>query len=179
MSSPDALTEFRNFVDKIEARAMACDGPVTPFLEELHAASDAEKERFTTILTAIYKQGAIQPKGISPSAEDQIKHMVNRFLAWRLPKNFHPDGGVFFEPVGNKGTPYEYIRAPVGTNLLDASQATAMVRHMLEGLPPVGPLCVHCDQPSVTLLDGEYLCQSHADEWVRGEGMATAKMDEA
>lgn len=34
---------------------------------------------------------------------------------------------------------YEYVRQqPAGTNLLDAQQATAMVRHMLEGMPGGG-----------------------------------------
>lgn len=57
VAGPD-LTEFRKFVDLIEARAMACDGPVTPFLEQLNGASDAEKERFTKILAAIYRSPA-------------------------------------------------------------------------------------------------------------------------
>lgn len=65
----------------------------------------------------------------------QIKHMVDRFLNWRLPENFSPDGGISFEPLGNKGTPHEYTREPSGTNLLDAAQAEAMVRHMTEGMP--------------------------------------------
>lgn len=63
--------------------------------------------------------------------EDQINHMVSRFLAWRLPENFAPDGGISFEPVGNAGTLREYKREPTGTNLLDYSQAKAMVLHML------------------------------------------------
>ena len=67
--------------------------------------------------------------------EDQIKHMVNRFLGYRLPENFRPDGGVTFEKFGNKGTPYQYEHQPSGTNLLDAVQAEAMVRHMIEGMP--------------------------------------------
>lgn len=67
--------------------------------------------------------------------DDQIKHMTNRFLMWKLPENFAPDGGINFEPLGNKGTPHEYNREPVGTNLFDYAQAEAMVRHMLEGLP--------------------------------------------
>lgn len=67
--------------------------------------------------------------------EDQIKHMVSRFLGWKLPDNFNPDGGVTFERVGNAGTQFEYNREPVGTNLLTATQADEMVRHMLEGLP--------------------------------------------
>jgi len=63
----------------------------------------------------------------------QIEHMVDRFLNWRLPDNFSPDGGISFTPVSNAGTPYEYRFAPTGTNLLDAQQAEAMVRHMIEG----------------------------------------------
>jgi hypothetical protein len=67
--------------------------------------------------------------------DDQIKHMVERFLQWNLPENFNPDGGISFEPVGNAGTQHEYKRAPVGTNLFDATQAEAMVRYMVEGMP--------------------------------------------
>jgi hypothetical protein len=66
--------------------------------------------------------------------DDQIKHMVGRFLAWRLPEGFNPDAGISFEPVANAGTPYEHRHQPVGTNLLDAQQAELMVRHMIEGL---------------------------------------------
>jgi hypothetical protein len=66
---------------------------------------------------------------------EQIKHMVDRFLGWKLPENFNPDGGLYFEPYGNLGTPREYRREPVGTNLFDATQAEAMVRYMLNGLP--------------------------------------------
>lgn len=29
--------------------------------------------------------------------EDQIRHMVNRFLGWKLPESFNPDGGVTFK----------------------------------------------------------------------------------
>jgi hypothetical protein len=76
------------------------------------------------------------PAGVREITEEaQIKHMVDRFLAWKLPENFRPDGGVSFDPIGNAGTTYEFHREPMGTNLLDATQAEAMVRHMLEGLP--------------------------------------------
>lgn len=67
------------------------------------------------------------------ASDEQVKTMVDRFLQWKLPESFSPDGGVSFEPLGNKGTPHEYRREPVGTNLLDATQAEAMVRHMIEG----------------------------------------------
>jgi hypothetical protein len=32
--------------------------------------------------------------------------------------------------------------------------------------------CAHCDEESITNLDGDELCQKHADEWCRGEGDA-------
>jgi hypothetical protein len=67
---------------------------------------------------------------------DQIKHMVNRFLGWRLPDDFNPDGGVSFKRTFNEGTPHEGRYQPVGTNLFDAGQAEAMVRFMVDGLPP-------------------------------------------
>lgn len=67
--------------------------------------------------------------------DDQIKHMANRFLGWRLPETFNPDGGISFNPVGNPGSNHEYRHNPIGTNLFDATQAEAMVRHMVEGLP--------------------------------------------
>ena len=49
------IKDFRKFVDLIEGRAMACDGPVTPFLEELKAASDSEQQRFIEILGKLYR----------------------------------------------------------------------------------------------------------------------------
>ncbi|MDZ5448939.1 hypothetical protein [Labrys sp. ZIDIC5] len=67
--------------------------------------------------------------------EEQIKHLANRFLSWRLPEHFRPDGGISFDPIASKGTPYESKREPVGTNLLSAEQAEAMVRHMVQGMP--------------------------------------------
>lgn len=66
----------------------------------------------------------------------QIKYMVEQFLRWRLPENFNPDGGISFDPIMNRGYPFERKREPVGTNLFDYGQAEAMVRHMLEDLPP-------------------------------------------
>lgn len=63
--------------------------------------------------------------------DEQIKHMVDRFLSWKLPENFNPDGGISVRrPNYPRHIPWE----PTGTNLLDATQAEAMVRHMIEGL---------------------------------------------
>lgn len=51
-----------------------------------------------------------------------IKKLVNRFLGWKLPKDFSPDGGISFK---------ESAWWPVGTNLLTATQAEEMFRHAL------------------------------------------------
>lgn len=72
--------------------------------------------------------------------DDQIKHMTERFLGWRLPEPWHPDNGISFEPEFNAeynakhGKPPQR-REPTGTNLFDYTQAEAMVRHMIEGVP--------------------------------------------
>ena len=65
----------------------------------------------------------------------QITHMVNRFLAWKLPETFNPDGGVVFKRTHGEGTPYLGKYEPSGTNLLNADEAKAMVLHMLDGMP--------------------------------------------
>lgn len=62
----------------------------------------------------------------------QIKHMVDRFLGWRLPQNWNPDGGISF----TRPNYHPSVDAtPTGTNLFDATQAAAMVRYMVEGMP--------------------------------------------
>lgn len=72
--------------------------------------------------------------------DEQIRYMVDRFLQWRLPADFNPDGGITFEPIASRGTPYEFRRQPVGTNLLCAQQAETMIRFLVEGLPlPADP----------------------------------------
>lgn len=66
--------------------------------------------------------------------DDQIKHMTNRFLMWKLPQTFGPDAGISFKP----SFPDEPMRSrhwPMGTNVFDYTEAETMIRHMLEGLP--------------------------------------------
>ena len=75
------------------------------------------------------------------TTDDLVKEMVNRFLCWKLPRDFHPDAGIRFDPEYNveymamQGLPPS-IHEPQGTNLFHAGQAEEMVRHML-GLPNV------------------------------------------
>lgn len=66
----------------------------------------------------------------------QIKHLVERFLAWTLPETFNPDGGISFKRSGFYINDVRHDHPmPVGTNLLDYTQAEAMVRYIVEGLP--------------------------------------------
>lgn len=66
----------------------------------------------------------------APDLEDQIRRkMAERFLAWRLPDDFNPDGGIFFNPDARS------IRKPVGTNLFTYTQARAMIDFMHDGGP--------------------------------------------
>jgi len=67
--------------------------------------------------------------------DEQIRYMVNRFLGWRLPDNFSPDAGISFKALFNEHTSHPMVHRPIGTNLFDATQAEAMVRHMVEGMP--------------------------------------------
>lgn len=62
-------------------------------------------------------------------SEEQIKRMVDRFLSWRLPDPWRPDGGISYARPN-----YASAITPTGTNLFDATQADAMVRHMVEGM---------------------------------------------
>lgn len=65
----------------------------------------------------------------------QIKHMTERFLQWKLPENFMPDGGISFQKYYNENTPAPRENKPSGTNLFDYTQAKEMVRWMIAGMP--------------------------------------------
>ena len=62
--------------------------------------------------------------------------MVNRFLGWKLPRDFMPDAGIAFTAPKHPG------HWPIGTNLLTAEQARAMLEHVLSASdqPSAGPL---------------------------------------
>lgn len=63
--------------------------------------------------------------------EEQINEMANRFLSWKLPADFNPDGGIHFEPTFPGLDGKRYSHNPTGTNLFTKTQAVAMIRHML------------------------------------------------
>jgi Phage protein (N4 Gp49/phage Sf6 gene 66) family len=80
------------------------------------------------------------------TAADGARHvtdqMVSRFLWWPLPKDFYPDCGIRFD--GRKDDEWNKNKTwPVGTNLLTAEQARAMLEHVMQPQP---------DQPALHLL---------------------------
>lgn len=68
-------------------------------------------------------------------SKTMINKMVDRFLGWKLPKDFAPDAGISFKPTKPDG--YDEPGCwPTGTNLLTAEQAREMVKHMLADALP-------------------------------------------
>ena len=61
--------------------------------------------------------------------KDSIKIMVDKFLSWKLPKDFYPDAGISFKADYNENTPYPMKHEPLGTNLFHAEQAMQMFEY--------------------------------------------------
>ena len=69
--------------------------------------------------------------------------MVSRFLTWKLPATFTPDCGIDFRPFHPNGvTRFE----PVGTNLLNATEARQMLEHVLGGREHLASADCWCSQ---------------------------------
>lgn len=81
----------------------------------------------------LYTLPGAQAQPAPDAPDDVIEQAVNRFLSWKLPKDFHPDGGVAFIPT--KGRGYDSPHWPIGTNLFNAEQAREMLRYVLAAAP--------------------------------------------
>jgi hypothetical protein len=66
---------------------------------------------------------------VSPEVTEE---MVGRFLTWKLPSDFAPDGGISFVSPNRSESGF----GPVGTNLLTAQQAKEMLYHAI-GTPEI------------------------------------------
>ncbi len=76
--------------------------------------------------------------------DELIKELVNRFLCWKLPKDFYPDAGISFTPEYNAEYNAREGRQPSrhepsGTNLFHAGQAKDMFETLLDGLDVIVP----------------------------------------
>lgn len=83
------------------------------------------------------ESGGWTPLFTAPQAV-AVETMVTRFLGWKLPRYFAPDGGITFHLSNNEGFDLPQCW-PIGTNLLTADQAKAMFQHCLGGTQPVQP----------------------------------------
>jgi hypothetical protein len=62
--------------------------------------------------------------------EELINQMVDRFLCWKLPKDFSPDCGISFD--GRLDDEFNKNKTwPVGTNLFTAEQAKQMFSEIM------------------------------------------------
>lgn len=103
-----------------------------------------------------------------------IAVMVNRFLGWRVPDDFTPDGGVIFKPIEHPDDATVRENCwPTGTNLLSATQAKAMFEYVLAGSMASVPDFVHKALASADeMLDS--LGYAHTDlraarDWLKGK----------
>jgi hypothetical protein len=65
-----------------------------------------------------------------------INNAVDKFLGWRLPKDFAPDNGISYKSESDYDHPV-YGRNPynpTGTNLFTAEQARKMFEHCLSDI---------------------------------------------
>lgn len=105
-----------------------------------------------------------QPEGREAVAEpangrEVVAEMVRRFLSWRVPPDFAPDGGISF-------TPHPYPECwPIGTNLLTEQQAKAM---FLQCLPAIAFECMEWKDRA---LSAEKTIERMADEFNRENGL--------
>lgn len=116
----DALRERMS--DILKRTAIALRGPEPPLtawswhdLPERAAAAIASIDLFQRVA-----HNLADPRGLVPM-------LVDRFLAWKLPEDFAPDGGISFTLI-SKDHPEWW---PTGTCLLNAPQATAMFEYLL------------------------------------------------
>ncbi len=123
------MTNARKAASNAEVESAAVSADAIAVL--LSENTDIEDSSYVAVQIA-----SLIEAGLAATLDQQVKHMVERFLRWRLPENFNPDCGITFKAIYNEHSPFGPSKAePVGTNLFDYIQAEAMVRHMLDGLP--------------------------------------------
>ena len=128
----DAMNECAALRAKIEA--MEQQEPVGVVWRTDNGHLHGSCNRSMSVGTSLYAR----PLPPAPSMpDDVVEQAVNRFLSWKLPKDFRPDGGVVFIPT--KGRGYDSPHWPCGTNLLNAQQAREMLRYVLAAAPEAKP----------------------------------------
>ncbi len=135
----EAVAQLKFMSANLRNLGTGADDFAVMYHERVSVADNIDAILSALALPSLPDSGSLRPSAFVPTAsgdgpaahfsEDAIRQMVERFLGWRLPETFNPDGGVRFDKTNLH--PQHW---PSGTNLLDWRQAEAMVRHMLEGL---------------------------------------------
>jgi hypothetical protein len=120
---------LNEFAQLIEARLAARSddrqsGEAVLPLGNMHNSSETIQAHIRQSMPNVSKE--LVALMTSPS----IDECVNRFLGWKLPKDFDPDGGINFNKLPHLHDSHEW---PVGTNLFTAIQAKAMFEYVLSG----------------------------------------------
>jgi len=106
------------------------------------------------------KAAILHPDEYPLNGAVEIQQAVNRFLGWRLPKEFCPDSFISFDREKHSqwgGYPNSW---PIGTNLLTADQARAMFEYCFERVAqPKAEPCQHsvADARNPVVKNG-YIC---------------------
>ena len=138
-SDAESLMMYRKARDERDAlrariEAMEQQEPVGVVWRTDNGHLHGSCNRSMSVGTSLYAR----PLPPAPSMpDDVVEQAVNRFLSWKLPKDFRPDGGVVFIPT--KGRGYDSPHWPCGTNLLNAQQAREMLRYVLAAAPEAKP----------------------------------------
>lgn len=148
---PDALVEVEEHMWALKQTSDAKDARITELEAQLEVVRSGEAVAWTlehvdgTMIGATTLRWDVAPSNVvqrplylapPPAAQvPDVAEMVNRFLGWKLPQDFYPDAGIAFDANLHDrwgGYPKSW---PVGTNLLNANQAKAMIEYLLAAAP--------------------------------------------
>lgn len=122
MTAPRAEEKKMTVLDELIdlcTQAERADGKVIPILPSTF---------FTGVALALstYKEMC---EGKRKTISD-IEKATQRFLGWRLPEPWNPDGGISYKRPNYAHPPADHDW-PTGTNLFDYSQTKAMIEYIL------------------------------------------------
>ena len=93
---------------------------VSELLDRLEAA-EKERDALRTRIEALehddfgaLPDDVVEHDDFGALPDDVVEQAVNRFLSWKLPKDFHPDGGMAFIPTKGRGYDNQPVQRFVG-----------------------------------------------------------------
>ena len=141
----------------------------TPLPDDVEGGRSAAKNCAVAILALrdSQPQESVQNDTPARGATMDIDKLVDRFLSWKLPKDFSPDGGISFVP--SKTHPDMW---PIGTNLFTADQAKEMLAHI------TGPLQAKLDRLMLEYCPDE-MTPGQMENWGKHQRPVTPEQEAA